>query len=638
MNKSTQQIQSILMVALIGSIALAGGEYFVSTKLDVPEIVMDPEKYRVQHIFLRMFYNLSILPRILPPIVFIAFASFFDVRDRFGKRKEFFISTKAYYISILIFSGCFILNILTSAIHPLLFKYLTPILYLTMLITGMVIGFKNRILFVDKYGVHNDKMIRKSEFGITLNLSNNLIKGYANVMNLNHGSIVIGNGGAGKTRSIFVPIIQDTIGKKNFTGFIYDYKFKDPEGNITRWVVKTFRDNKITDRKLYIVNFTDLRKCHRFNAIKPVNLPRKEYSYEYASAFIQNMDKEYVKKLDFWGNSAYSLVASIMWFLKKNEPSMCTIPHMTSIILTSHKKVMNLLSLDGECSDMIMSTLTGREEEAGNQIAGIFASLQVPMGKISNPTMYWVLSGDDFDLDLNNPKNPAVLCMGNDSDLKTVYSPVIGLTGTVISKRLNNPGCLPSHFMVDELYTCFFPGIEELPNVARSNGVCVTAGVQDLPLLIDSLGAVKTDVFLASLSNFFFGKVNNPETIKKAVELMGKEEVEYQTKSRSISANSKGGGSSTSYSTNFRDRDRISSTDIRHFRRGEFVGALSDVPVPFFKGKVILKDLKKNENSDPNFIIDNFVDFEDRDIDEVTQLNYERIKLEVKSIFDKYNC
>ena len=42
-------------------------------------------------------------------------------------------------------------------------------------------------------------------------------------------------------------------------------------------------------------------------------------------------------------------------------------------------------------------------------------------------TAYWVMTGDDFTLDLNNPEHPKILCVGNNPDRQNIYSAALGL-------------------------------------------------------------------------------------------------------------------------------------------------------------------------------------------------------------------
>jgi hypothetical protein len=634
MQKQSPLMPALMIMVMVAAI-VAGGDYYVFSYLNLPEIVGDVEKYKFENMAINMFQKLSPLPRFLPAIAFISLFLFIDPKDRTGRRKEMKKpSMKAFIISLAIMLVVIVILSVANEFPPKLFEYLVPVLYIVVLICSMVVGFRNRILFKDRYGIHNDTIVRKDRYSITFRVANNLIKGFVNIKNLFQGTLVVGGAGAGKTRSVFVPYIQEMV-KMGFTGFVYDLKFNDPSGNLTRWVIKAFHENNITDKKLWIVNFTNLRQTHRVNPIAPEYLTIKEFCSEYSLAFIKNMDKQYVKNLDFWGNSAYAIFSSVMWFLRRNEPDKCTLPHCISLVLNDYNKVMDMVMKDPDCKDMIISVETARQQDAGPQLAGAFATLQVPLAKMSTPNLYWVLSSNDFSLDLNNPETPGIFCIGNYIDLPEIYSPVISTIATVISKRVNKPQRKPFFFMVDEAPTCYIPGLESLPNTGRSNDIAVVIGVQDYSQLDDMYGRDKSRVMLASLSNVFIGMVNDTETAEKVAKMFGKEEVEIETKSRSSSSNTKSSGMSTSSSFSTKEKEVVSPKYIQTQKRGEFVGKIVDAEVPFFQGKILV-DIKPDEKTNPDFELKDFVDFGKNDVEKLVRLNYDKIKEEVEEMLFKY--
>ena len=50
------------------------------------------------------------------------------------------------------------------------------------------------------------------------------------------------------------------------------------------------------------------------------------------------------------------------------------------------------------------------EANAQDQLQGQIASARIPLNDIASPALYWVLSGNDFSLDINDPEAPKVLC------------------------------------------------------------------------------------------------------------------------------------------------------------------------------------------------------------------------------------
>ena len=54
-----------------------------------------------------------------------------------------------------------------------------------------------------------------------------------------------------------------------------------------------------------------------------------------------------------------------------------------------------------------------------------------------SPALYWVMTGDDFSLDINNPHEPKVLVVGNNPDRQNIYSVALGLYNSRIVKLIN---------------------------------------------------------------------------------------------------------------------------------------------------------------------------------------------------------
>ena len=57
---------------------------------------------------------------------------------------------------------------------------------------------------------------------------------------------------------------------------------------------------------------------------------------------------------------------------------------------------------------------------AADQLMGQIASAKIPLSRMISPALYWVMSADEFSLDINNPEAPKILCIGNNPE-PTVY-------------------------------------------------------------------------------------------------------------------------------------------------------------------------------------------------------------------------
>ena len=102
-----------------------------------------------------------------------------------------------------------------------------------------------------------------------------------------------------------------------------------------------------------------------------------------------------------------------------------------------------------------------------------------------SPQLYWVLTGNDFTLDINNPEEPKILCMGNNPDRQSIYGAALGLYNSRLIRLINKKGKLKSSLIIDELPTIYIRGLDNLIATARSNKVSVCLGFQDFSQLHD---------------------------------------------------------------------------------------------------------------------------------------------------------
>lgn len=184
-----------------------------------------------------------------------------------------------------------------------------------------------------------------------------------------------------------------------------------------------------------------------------------------------------------------------------------------------------------------------------------------------SPQLYWVITGDDFTLDINNPKEPKILCVGNNPDRQNIYSAALGLYNSRIVKLINKKGQLKSSVIIDELPTIYFRGLDNLIATARSNKVAVCLGFQDFSQLTRDYGDKESKVIQNTVGNIFSGQVVG-ETAKSLSERFGK--VLQKRQSMTINRNDK----STSISTQL--DSLIPASKISTLTQGMFVGSVSD--------------------------------------------------------------
>jgi hypothetical protein len=269
---------------------------------------------------------------------------------------------------------------------------------------------------------------------------------------------------------------------------------------------------------------------------------------------------------------------------------------------------------------------------AGCLAYGQIASAKIPLSRMISPQLYWVMSGDEFTLDINNPDEPKILVVGNNPDRQNIYGAALGLYNSRIVKLINKKGRLKSSVIIDELPTIFFKGLDNLIATARSNKVAVLLGFQDFSQLARDYGDKEAKVVMNTVGNIFSGQVVG-DTAKTLSERFGK--VLQKRQSMTINRNDK----STSISTQL--DSLIPASKISNLTQGMFVGAVADnfeerIEQKIFHAEIVVDNAKvaaetKHYKSIP--VITNFMDENGIDrMKEQIQENYNRIKAETKQI------
>jgi len=446
--------------------------------------------------------------------------------------------------------------------------------------------------------------------------------GYINVINPFQGIFIVGGAGSGKTYGLVLGIIEQAV-RKGFTGFIYDYKYPDLKEALSYHLLR----EKNLARELIQLDFVHPLHSNRINPLAPLNLPVPLYAGNYAETILRNLKKEWVVKQDFWADNAISYLKSIIWFLKKNHPDRCTLPHAVCMALGDYSVVLSLLEADRDCRLIVSSLLTAHRENAGAQVAGCVSSLQTPIEKLNDPAIFWVLSGSDSDLELNSPGKPAFLVAGNDPLMCESLGPVISLIATVVMKKLNQKNRLKSIFLLDEAPTLYVPGLKDLPNTGRGNLVSTIYCCQDYSQMDVMYGHDESRALRASLGNQFMGMVNDTATAQQISQFFGKAEKLVENKNRSRSSPA-GFLSDASYSRGSSwqvlEKDLVRPEQVLSLPCGNFVGKTTSAYRPFFGGKILAEHLPLQKG----------VQGKDESNLELVRMNYARIHGEAQEMMD----
>ena len=391
--------------------------------------------------------------------------------------------------------------------------------------------------------------------------------GWINVVNPFRASMVLGTPGSGKSYAIVNNYIKQQI-EKGFAMYIYDYKFPDLS-EIAYNHLRNHLDAYEVKPQFYVINFDDPRKSHRCNPINPAFMSDISDAYESAHTIMLNLNRTWIQKQgDFFVESPIILLAAIIWYLKIYENGKyCTFPHAIEFLNRPYAQIFPILTSYDELANYLSPFLDAWEGGAQDQLQGQIASAKIPLSRMISPALYWVMTGDDFSLDINNPNEPKVLVVGNNPDRQNIYSAALGLYNSRIVKLINKKHQLKSSIIIDELPTIYFRGLDNLIATARSNKVAVCLGFQDFSQLTRDYGDKESKVIQNTVGNVFSGQVVG-ETAKTLSERFGK--VLQQRQSMTINRNDK----PTSISTQM--DSLIPASKISNLTQGMFVGAVSD--------------------------------------------------------------
>ncbi len=482
-----------------------------------------------------------------------------------------------------------------------LFPFENPLLYLISTIsgsTGLTWTFTTIGRLFARFNEHGNDLREsfeqesepvKGEYSIILPtkyfFNKKYHNGFISVVNPFRGTLVVGSAGSGKSFSVFNPFIEQMI-EHGYTMMLYDFKMPD----LSKVVYNAYMRNRGRFAKppaFYCINFKDPVKSNRCNPIAAEYFTDIIDASETARVVMEALNKGNEKK-DFFFMSAQQYIGICLWYLRIYTPEggrkgdWCDFPHLIELINQDYNKVLSMVkrhrALDGKARVFIDAL----EANAQDQLQGQIASARIPLNDIASPTLYWVLSGNDFNLDINDPDDPKILCIGNDPDRQQVYGAALSLFTFRVIKRVNKPGKLPCGVIMDELPTISVQGLDGLMATARSNKVAVVLGVQDISQIVADYGEKVAEKIIALPANVFVGS-SSVKTAEKYSKEFGKEFRRQESQTRSID--------SESLNISFHEEEIMPIRKITSLPQGTFIGKVAvdnKTPIgqPFFCGSI----------------------------------------------------
>ncbi|KUJ59518.1 conjugal transfer protein TraG [Flavobacteriaceae bacterium CRH] len=507
--------------------------------------------------------------------------------------------------------------------------------FLLMLSGGTLLSriIKNRLNSKDIFNTENEtfpqeERLLENEYSINLparyHLKDKIRDSWINIINPFRGLLVSGTPGSGKSYFVIRHVITQHI-RKQFTMFVYDFKFDD----LTTIVYNTWLKYKHLYPKLpqfYVINFDDLTRTNRCNPLEPSGMSDITDASESARTILLGLNREWIKRQgDFFVESPINFLSSIIWYLRKyKDGEFCTLPHVIELMQEDYDSLFTLLRTEKEIEVLINPFVNAYLNSVMDQLEGQIASAKIAMARLSSPQLYYVLSGSDFTLDINNPDEPKIVCMGNNPQKIQIYGAVLSLYVNRLVKQVNKKNKQKSSLIFDEFPTIYLNNMDSLIATARSNKVATCLGIQDFSQLRKDYGREQADVIMNIVGNLVSGQVTG-DTAKQLSERFGK----IMQDRESLSINS----GDTSISRSKQLESAVPPSKISGLSSGEFVGMVADDPdckieLKTFHSEIVNdhEALKKEQ--------DNYVDIPViRKVDNsMVQRNYLQIKKDIKDI------
>ncbi|HTN07594.1 conjugal transfer protein MobC [Agriterribacter sp.] len=501
----------------------------------------------------------------------------------------------------------------------------------TLLSRVIRLQFNNKDIFnKENETFPQEERLLENEYSVNLpakyHLKGKVRRSWINIINPFRGLLVAGSPGSGKSYFVIRHVITQHL-SKGFSMFVYDFKFDDLSVIAYNHFLKNRHKFKVAP-EFYVINFDDLSRSHRCNPLDKENMLDITDAAESARTILMGLNREWIKRQgDFFVESPINFLTAIIWFLRRyQDGEFCTLPHVIELMQVNYDKLFSVLRTEKEIDVLINPFINAYLNDVMEQLEGQIAAGKVAMARLSSPQLYYVLSGNDFSLDINNPGAPKILCMGNNPQKIQIYGAVLSLYVNRLVKLVNKKGKLKSSLIFDEFPTIYLNNIDSLIATARSNKVATCLGIQDFSQLRKDYGKEQSDVIMNITGNIISGQVAG-DTAKQLSERFGK--IMQDRASFSINR------MDTSISRSKQLESAVPASKISALSSGEFVGMVADDP----GNKIELKTFHSSLINDHTFLQSEQKNYKPipqvRKIDNaMIQRNYLQIKQDVEDLIN----
>ncbi|HVI43223.1 MAG TPA: conjugal transfer protein MobC [Chitinophaga sp.] len=419
----------------------------------------------------------------------------------------------------------------------------------------------------------------------TYKLKNKIRKSYINLINPARGLLLAGQPGSGKTWYILEEVIKQQI-EKGYCQFIYDWKYPDLTTVAYNHYLK-YRHRYKVPVKFNVIIPEDPTRTGRCNPLEPSTMTDITDAAESARTILYGLNRSWIlRNGDFFVESPIILLTAVIWYLRKyRNGEYCTLPHVIELLQVEYSKLFTMIRCEPELEILISPFISALEAGVMEQLEGQIAAAKIAMARLSSPELYFVLSGNDFNLDINNPSAPQILCMGNNPQKQATYGAVLSLYINRLIKQINKKGKMKCGVNFEEFPTLTVQGIDALIGTGRSNLIATTVVIQNLDQVRKDYSREMADVLMNLCGNIICGQASG-DTARQMSERVGK--IMQDRSSTTINS------SDTSINHSQQLDMAIPASVISNLSAGEFVGIVSDNPGQEIKQKIFHNKVKKD--------------------------------------------
>jgi hypothetical protein len=478
-----------------------------------------------------------------------------------------------YFISRL----CFYLKGVEGTIIAMLYFTVTGTGYLLILSSGTTLtrvikgNLNNGIFNKENETFPQEERLLRNEYSINLpalyNFRGRQRRSWINYINPRRGLLILGSPGSGKSYFLVENIIRQ-LSDKGFVQFVFDFKFPELSTLAYNYYLKNKSKYPVTPA-FYCVNFTN--PIHRINPLFPALMNDLVDAIEASKTMLLAINKTWVNRQgEFFVESPINLLAATIWFLRKYlDGKYCTLPHAIELLQLRLEILFSVLNSEPEIQTLIDPFIQSFLADNMETIDSQMASVKIPLGRLSSPLLYYILSGNDFTLDINNPQQPKIFCLGNDPVKADALAPIISLVVDRMNKIINQPGKHKCLTIYDEFARLRATSVLNVIGQGRSNDIICVIALQDYSQLKQVYSREEGEVIFNMCGNIACGQVSG-ETAKLMSERFPR--IMQDRQSFSINRND------TSISKSKQLEASIPSSTISALSSGEFVGIVADNP------------------------------------------------------------